>query len=188
MPIASASWRGRVAACWGILGVTIFLGAAIHRLSLHVLASLQQPWTRYQWIVLGAVLVFMLYSEGYRGFQKGFSPRVAARARYLLTTRSWLLMLAAPLFCMSYFGAKRRRMIVAYTFSAMIVLLVTLFQHIPQPWRGLLDVGVMAGLLWGLVSFWLFSYRALTQTEFAYSAQLPEASDYDEQGKWVVES
>jgi len=45
----------------------------------------------------------MLYSEGYKGFQKGYSPRVAARGHYLRDHSTLLRAILAPLFCMGFF-------------------------------------------------------------------------------------
>ncbi|MEZ0372320.1 MAG: hypothetical protein ACAI44_24740, partial [Candidatus Sericytochromatia bacterium] len=117
------------------------------------------------WATLTGWTAFMAYSEGYRGFQKQFSPRFAARTRWLLEHADWPQTLLAPLFCMGFFGTTRKRKAVAYGLTAGIVLLVILIRLLPQPWRGIVDAGVLIGLLWGLVSVLIFSWLALFRNQ-----------------------
>jgi len=44
----------------------------------------------------------------------------------------------------------------------------------PMPWRGIMDVGVVVGLSWGLTSVVLFSLKALFTKSFNYPAGVPE--------------
>jgi hypothetical protein len=115
----------------------------------------------------------MAYFEGYKAFQLGFSPRVAARARYLRDHPSLLHALLAPLFCMAYFHASRRRQITSISVTAGIIVLVILVRMLPQPWRGIIDGGVVVGLAWGLVTLALFGYQALTNSSFPYPPEVP---------------
>ncbi len=152
---------GSLAAIWGILGVLTLLGFAIWRMAGHMLdaTSFQLGITHY---IVGALwTVFMAYSEGYKGFQKSFSPRVASRAVYLKEHCTGLRFALAPFFCIGYFHATRKRIITVTVLIAMITLIVILFRYIPQPWRGVLDFGVIVGLSWGVtatlcyfVKFW----------------------------------
>lgn len=102
--------------------------------------------------VLVPWLFFMVYSEGYKGFQKGFSPRVAARANYLRDHATWIRAIFAPVFCMGFFDSTKKRKIVLWALLIMVTSFVILFQYIPQPWRGILDLGVVVGLSWGLMA------------------------------------
>ena len=115
----------------------------------------------------------MAYSEGYKGFQKSFSPRVVARARYLQNNPRPVHVLIAPLFCMGFFHATRRRMITAYVMTFAIVMAVILFNQISQPWRGILDAGVVVGLCWGIVSIMVYFFQSMTGDEFEFSAEVP---------------
>ena len=83
------------------------------------------------------------------------------------------LVLLAPLFCMGYYHTTRRRLISAYVLTVLIVLFILGFHQLPQPIRGLLDAGVVVGLTWGLVSVYVFSFRALTNNEYTHSPELP---------------
>lgn len=171
-PSTEVRLRGWVAALWGIAGVSLLIGSAVIRLSPKALAAFESSWAWYHWSVLIPWMAFMLFSEGYRGFQQGFSPRVAARARWLRAHPSWVRLLLAPFFCMGFFGSTRKRQIVAWCLASGIVVLIVLVSLLDQPWRGIVDAGVVAGLLWGLVSLWLMSCRALLRPVFAVDPEL----------------
>lgn len=156
---------GLVGAFWGIAGVVCLLGSAVWRLSVVASEALASPLDWYHWAVLVAFTLFMAFSEGYRGFQQGFSPRVAARARYLRENPRPHFVLLAPLFCMGYFHATRKRQLISLIVTAAIVGVVLLVKLMPQPWRGIIDVGVVVGLGWGIVSILVF-----TATTFAADA------------------
>jgi hypothetical protein len=79
------------------------------------------------------------------------------RAIYLgQNPRPLWVILALP-FCMSLFHSTRRQMTVSWVFVVAIVLLIWWVRSLPQPWRGIVDGGVVLGLMWGLgVIWWLF--------------------------------
>lgn len=162
------------ATVWGLLGVLLLLGFAVFRLSGEFYLALQVEWNVYQWFALVINLLFMAYSEGYKGFQLSYAPRVAARARTLLTSNNRWQLILAPLFCMGYFHTTKRRLISSYVLTTLIICAVLVFRLIPQPWRGVLDAGVALGLCWGVVSLVIFAGRALFSDSFAYSPELPE--------------
>ena len=151
---------GAIASCWGIIGFYSLVIFAMVRLSAHTLEAFDQPFTLVQWFVLLVSLVFMAYSEGYKGFQKSYSPRFAARVHYLSSQANGLQLVLAPLFCMGFFNAPKRRIISSVLLSSMIVTFVLLFKLVPQPWRGILDAGVVLGLIWGLITTALCCYQA----------------------------
>lgn len=164
---------GVLGATWGFLGVNLLIGYAIVRLTPRALDAVQSGLTVFQWIILILWLIFMLVSEGYRGFQKKFSPRTAARVRYVRDNPNWLRVLLGPAFCMGYFDANRKTRIVSICLTVGIICLVILVSFCPEPWRGIIDFGVVAGLMWGLTSFWIFTAQALTQQEFSHSPEMP---------------
>jgi len=143
----------RLAAAWGVLGVMAIVLFAIVRLVPYVADALVIDLAVWEWLMLLISVVFMAWSEGYKGFQLKFSPRVAARALHLCRhPTSWRTQLFAPLFCIGYFGASRGVLIGAWVGTTGIVLLILLVHRLDQPWRGILDAGVVAGLSWGLIS------------------------------------
>ncbi|MBT8037595.1 MAG: hypothetical protein KJO21_08630 [Verrucomicrobiae bacterium] len=163
-----------IGALWGLLGVTALIGSAIYRLTPRAVEALEMGLTAWQWTLLVAFAIFMLVAEGYRGFQKKFSPRTAARVKFLRDHPRPLHVLLAPFFCMGYFHANRKTQLTAIILTLGIIILVILVRFCEQPWRGIIDFGVVLGLSWGIVSFWIFTFKALTQKEFPHSPQVPE--------------
>lgn len=151
-----ASW----ASWWGIVGVIALLGHAIWRLTPKALETFTFELTVVQWVVLGVVVLFMAYSEGYKGFQKAFSPRVASRALHV-GQRSVVAQVLSPIFCMALFDATKKRLIVSWVLVTMIVLLIISVSFLSDPWRGIVDVGVVVGLGWGLLATLAHFFRAL---------------------------
>ena len=143
---------GVIAALWGVGGFLLLLLFAIYRLTPIALQAFEGTLYWYQWLLLFANGLFMAYSEGYRGFQKGYSPRLVARAQSLLHDTTFINRIFAPLFCMGYFSAEKRRVVSTWLLTLMIVVLIIVFHQLPQPWRGLLDAGVVVGLSWGAVA------------------------------------
>ena len=165
---------GRVGVIWGLGGLIALLTYAVVRLSRFMweIFSLDLSW--YQWMLLGVNVVFMAYSEGYRGFQCAFSPRAAARARHLLHHPDRRRVLLAPLFCMGFFAARRRRLITTYTLTVAIVCLIIIIHYwVEQPWRGIIDAGVVVGLSWGILSLLVASWQAFTDSDYSISPELP---------------
>jgi len=159
---------------WGLAGVVLLLGSAVYRLTPLAIDAFSYDWLWYHWLSFAFMIVFMAYAEGYRAFQQGFSPRVAARARYLRDHPNALHALFAPLFCMAFFHAPKRRRIVSLSVTAGIIVLVILVRLLPQPWRGIIDGSVVVGLAWGLISLMIFGYQAFFAERFNYSPEVPE--------------
>ena len=85
---------GTLGAFWGLAGVSLLLGSAVYRLTLVSVEALSHELLWYHWMALVLNVLFMAYSEGYQGFQLGFSPRVAARALVALAAFVTLAMVA----------------------------------------------------------------------------------------------
>ena len=165
---------GCFGAVWGILGIAVLLGYSVWRLAAVAAAAWAYDFYLHHWLVLAAHVAFMAWSEGYRGFQQSFSPRIVARARHLIAHPHPAHVLLAPLFCMGYFHTSRRRMISVYALTVFIILLIMAVRWLEQPWRGIVDAGVVVGLLWGLISVFAFTLRALTDDNYPYAAEVPE--------------
>jgi len=119
-------------------------------------------------------LLFMGFAEGYSGFQQGFSPRVAARIRYLSEHVTVTRFIFAPLFCMGFFHIEKRRQFISFALVVGIFLLVQLVHMLAQPWRGIVDAGVVLGLSWGVVSLTIFTAQAFWGKTFSHSPEVPE--------------
>lgn len=150
-----------IGAFWGPFGLALLLVEALYKLVPIAWTALQMPLHAGHWVALVLWVLFMGFTEGYRGFQKAFSPRFAARARWLRDQGTPLTLWLAPFFCMGLFGTTRKRKIVAWTLTLGIVLLVVTLRFLPQPWRGIVDAGVVVGLSWGLASLVWFCVPAL---------------------------
>jgi hypothetical protein len=164
-----------LSALWGVFGVSAFLLFAIFRISENMLQILDYRLTLYHWLALIVTVIFMAYSEGYRGFQQGFSPRVAARVLYLSKKATWLTGALAPFFCMGYFGTTRRRQLTSLIVTLMILLLVIIVRQMPQPWRAIVDAGVVVGLIWGITSLLVYVWMAFNQSNFPHSPEISES-------------
>lgn len=150
---------------WGLGGVLTLLLFAIYRLTPMATELLRLSLTSLHWLALVFSIFYMAYAEGYRGFHKSFAPRVVARARYLRNNASPLRTLLAPLFCMGYIYATRRRMILSISLTLMIVCFVIIVRMLPQPWRGIVDAGVVTGLLLGVASILYYLIQSAIRPE-----------------------
>ena len=170
---ASNSWP--VAAWWGLLGVIMVVGDAMIRLATYAYGAIAAGMNGWQWALFIANAVFMAYAEGYRGFQLKFAPRVAARALYLRNTPVPLwVRICAPLFCVGYFGANPRIRKIAWFGTFGVILLVLLIQQLSQPWRGIVDIGVVIGLTWGSVSMLVCGIKTFQTGEMMISPEVPD--------------
>lgn len=147
--------------------------AVVHLLGRSI-EAFGHAWDWRHWSLLILNTAFMAHSEGYMGFQKSFAPRVVARAQALRERPSFLRLLLAPLFCMGYFHATRRRLLSIYTLTLGIVGLLVVFRYISQPWRGILDCGVVVGLSWGMASIVVLAVRAWLEPGRIASADLAD--------------
>ena len=164
---------GIVAACWASAALTGLLLYAIVRLAAVVVDGLAVPWDWRHWTVAALNAAFMAWSEGYRGFQLRFSPRAAARVKWLLRDATPVDAVLAPLFAMGYIHATRRRIVGTYVLTAFVAGAIVVVHMLPQPWRAALDIGVVIGLAWGLASFLQALRSTLAADGFPVSPELP---------------
>lgn len=141
---------------WGIGGVLLLLIFAIFRLAPMALELENSSMSQLHWLALAFSVIYMAYAEGYKGFHLGFAPRVVVRARYLANNPRPLHVLLAPLFCMGYIYATRKRQILSFALTTMIICFVLIARSMPQPWRGIVDAGVVVGLVIGVLSIAYF--------------------------------
>jgi len=165
---------GAIASIWALIGIGGLLISAIFRLYPRAMEAFEVGFTPLQWAVLIVWTLFMGVLEGYRGFQKQFCPRTAARIRYLRGHPTVLRTLFAPFIAMGYAHAKRKTQITAISVTLGIVLLVVLVSRCPQPWRGIIDFGVVVGLTWGTTALFIHAFLALTRKDYPYSPEVPE--------------
>lgn len=150
------------AVLWGLGGALGLILWAIVRLTPVAWEGLRGNLGAHHWVFLVLWCVFMGWSEGYRGFQLGYARRVSRRSLELGGPVPWWQKVLAPMVVMGLIAAPRRRMIVSWSLILMLVVLIRLVRMLPQPWRGLVDVGVVLGLAWGVVAtalWWVHGVR-----------------------------
>ncbi len=137
------------------------------------LNSMELDWLH--WLALGVSILYMAYAEGYKGFHLGFAPRVVARASYLSANPRLLHVILAPVFCMGYIHATKRRKMLSFGLTSMIICFVLIVRMLPQPWRGIVDAGVVTGLMLGILSILFFLMQGLRFPErMQVAIDLPE--------------
>ncbi len=167
------SLRGKIGFAWGVGGVLALLVFAVYRLLPIALAPLEGDLSPMYVVAYAVSVLVMAYSEGYRAFQKGFSPRVVARALYVSRAARGLRLVLAPAFCMGLFEAERRRLIVSWCTTLGVLCLVIVVGRLEQPWRGIIDAGVVAGLSWGIVATTWFAIRGVVGDPPVVPAEVP---------------
>jgi hypothetical protein len=174
MQNASSPPRFRFAALWGVLGFTALLVQAIVRLTPLALQPIRAGiLTNWHWTLYGASILFNGYFEGYRAFQKQAAPRIVVRALHLGENPRPLHVVLAPFFCTGLFHARRRRVIAMWLLYGGLIALIVAVRMLDQPWRGMIDAGVVVGLSWGVVAILATYVRALAGNPPAASPELP---------------
>mmetsp|Transcript_34826 Transcript_34826/g.81323 ORF Transcript_34826/g.81323 Transcript_34826/m.81323 type:complete len:213 (-) Transcript_34826:44-682(-) len=149
------------AAVWGVLGVMALLANGLRRMIPTALTPFSTGLSPPAWTAYGLTCLFFAYAEGYRGFQKRFSPLVVRRALLLDGRRPCIQQALAPAFAMAFFHADRRRKAVSYSLAMGIVAIVAIVKRLPYPYRSILDAGVVVGLGWGMASIGVLFAKAL---------------------------
>ena len=159
--------RELIIATWGITSVVALVGRALVTLTPIALEPIRSGQLGlWHWVVLVTWVATNAYAEGLVGFHRKFSPRTVDRALYLGRNPTWGRVLLAPAFCMGLFHATRKVRIVSRSLVVAIVLLVVTVRQLAQPWRGIIDAGVVVGLGLGLVSLiYLFVRAVVTKRE-----------------------
>lgn len=148
---------------WAVLGVEWVLLDALIRLWPRALEPLRSP-EALPWdvtLTYAGSMLFLGFFEGYRGFQRSFAPRVAARALFVANHPSLLRVLLAPLFAMGLFGATRRRLLASWLLLVGIVAIIVAVHQLPPDYRAAIDGGVIVGLGWGAIAVAASFARAL---------------------------
>ncbi|MCY3931639.1 MAG: hypothetical protein OXH70_07965 [Acidobacteria bacterium] len=147
-------------ALWAVGGIVGLLVWAVYRLARISMAAFDHPFAWYHWASLLAIIPFMAWSEGLRGFQLRFSPRVAERAMAVRSQPTLLRVVLAPLYAAGYFEGTRRERLGVWFGTVGILVLIVLVHRLDQPWRGILDAGVVVGLSWGTIATLALTVRA----------------------------
>lgn len=160
---------------WAVGGVLALLIQAIVRLLPRAIEPIRDgSLDLVGGIAYLAAIVLLAYSEGYRGFQQRFSPRVVQRALHLAEHPRSGLVILAPLHAMALIHATPRRLRASWLLLLGIVGLIVLVSKLAQPWRGAVDAGVVVGLSWGAIATLLLLIRALRGSPPDVDPDLPK--------------
>jgi len=143
----------------GILGLLVQAQLRLGKIAWEALSSGRLTRAELSvtlfWIVLNA------YLEGYRGFHRRFVPRVIARAQHLATQPRSFPRWLGPVYAMAYVRATPRAKYAAWGVTGAVLIAIFLVRRLNQPWRGIIDVGVVVGLFLGSVSLLLAAAQCL---------------------------
>jgi hypothetical protein len=148
------------AAIWGVVGVSALLLEALYRLAP---LAWEGVVVQFAPLTAGVALAFgglMAWLEGYRGFQRKWVPLAIERA-FSIERSSRLEVALAPLKVLGVWRAEAKVRRRAWMMVVGIWSLVLLVRQLPQPWRGVVDSGVVVGLFWGTVALWVRLLRRL---------------------------
>lgn len=146
---------------YAVLGFTSIVANAMKRLVPIALepfrgttgtVSANLPLTPLQSVSYVLMCIMMFYAEGYKGFQKKFSPMFIARAATLQKSSPWYHKILAPFYCMGLFHATKKRKIVSWSLMIGVSVLIGLVKKLSYPYRSIVDGGVIVGLGYGTLS------------------------------------
>ena len=167
---------GRIGFIWGSVGVIGLLLVSVVRLSDIALEFFIYPAHIWHWVALVIWVIFMAYTEGYKGFQQAFSPRVATRLMWLQKNPKIWLVVLAPLYAMGFIYASKKRTLISYSILVMVLVFVTIAVNLPQPWRPIMDAGVVIGLLWGAIATGWHILMAMRAGTSLVNPELPRSA------------
>src|SRR5690606_29101549 len=76
-------------------------------------------------------------------------PLVLVRIESLRDRQPWRYRAGAPLFAMGLMGPPAKGRLLAWLGVVAIIAAVLIVSRFPDPWRGIVDTGVAAALIWG---------------------------------------
>jgi hypothetical protein len=167
--------RFSLVALWGVIGFCLILIQAIVRLAALAIEPIArgQVTRSWHWALYAVSIVFSGYSEGYRGFQLKAAPRLVVRAIHLGRHPRPLYVALAPLYCAGLLHATRRRLVTTWLLYGLLVVVIIAVRQLAQPWRGIIDAGVVVGLSWGTLAIIIIYVRSLAGRPPQVSPEVP---------------
>jgi len=143
----------RIARFWGVAGVVATLAQPAWSLGVfgweHTFGA---GLAALEWVVFGVIVALFAYGEGWRALSLRWAPFALRRIKKLDDRSNPLLLLLAPVYAMGLITSDRKLLLSAWGGTAAIFLAVLLVWVTPQPWRGMIDVGVSAALSMGVIA------------------------------------
>ncbi|MEO0606165.1 MAG: hypothetical protein AAF211_32345 [Myxococcota bacterium] len=171
MPSTTIEWAIWL---WATGGVVAILMQAVWRLTPRALTVFDGTLGAGYLLVAALWVAFMAYAESYRGFHRMFNPRVIVRAAGVAERPTPLHVALAPLVAMGLVHGTPRRLLVSRMLVAGIVVLILLVRWLPEPWRAIVDLGVVVGLLLGMLSLVTMAGRAALGSPPSVDPEFPE--------------
>lgn len=85
----------------------------------------------------------------------------------------------APAFCIGYFHGTKKRVISSWCVTTVVFLTVVGVKRLGNPYRAIIDAGVIVGLAWGVVSILVIYTKSLIAGRPpAYDPSLPSGTPY----------
>lgn len=137
---------------WAAGGVVFLFAEAAWRLGGRGIAAVRGGLTTFEWIALAVITAVFVYGEGVRALQRRWVPSVLARVERLPSESFLPWGAAGPLYAMSLVGRSPASVLRAWAGVTAIILAVLIVSRFPDPWRGIVDAGVAAALVWGAIT------------------------------------
>lgn len=132
-------------------GIVVLFIEAAWRLAVRGVITIRAGLEPFEWLILIVLTIAFIHGEGVRALQRRWIPGVYRRIAALRDEKSVLYRLLAPLYAMSLIGATRSTLVRAWRGVVLIVAAVFIVRALPEPWRGIIDLGVASALAWGTV-------------------------------------
>jgi hypothetical protein len=142
---------GVLAGVWAIAGVVALFVEAAWRLAVRGIITVRAGLEPVEWLILILLTAAFVWGEGVRALQRRWIPGVYRRIDALRDEPRLSYRVLAPLYAMSLIGASRSTLARAWLGVVLIVAAVFIVRALPEPWRGIIDIGVAAALTWGLL-------------------------------------
>eukprot|EP00930_Biecheleria_cincta_P095980 TRINITY_DN87863_c0_g1_i1.p1 TRINITY_DN87863_c0_g1~~TRINITY_DN87863_c0_g1_i1.p1 ORF type:complete len:214 (-),score=20.73 TRINITY_DN87863_c0_g1_i1:36-620(-) len=141
----------------------------------------KQNLTSGQWAGYAAIALSIWLCEGIGAFQRSFSPMVVRRGYELNASSRCYEIVLAPFFSAGLFAATPTRLLKSWLLMAILIPgLALTVPHLPYPWRGAVDAGVVLGLGWGTAVIAILGLRGLVTGQWPdRSAELPSNRECD---------
>ena len=188
-PRPPPKWYSVMFWMWALTFWVAMLIGALHGLIVKgpvALYEKRQEWEDngslewWGWLILGLIIVFFAYCEGYRGFQLAWSPMLVKRAYHFSSVSTpiynWTTIVCidrlidfilAPLLAAGHICGTIRRLALSWGITIFVISLICSITYIPEdvPWKSFIDIGVVIGLGWGLVFIlvWWFKVGILNK-------------------------
>lgn len=137
---------------WALLGVSGLFAWAVVRLGSRGIDTVRGGLEPGEWVVGVLLVVGLAYGEGLEALDRRWVPKLVERVRRLRDDPRWLLWMLAPFYGLALIGGGRKELLRGWIGTSAVVTAVLIVRTFPEPWRGIVDLGVAAALAWGMMA------------------------------------